>query len=326
MIDAAIVGMGSWGRTLVDSVQGKSQLIRFVAGATGTPAKVADYAKEKGIRLHVSYADVLADPAVKVVVLATPHSQHSEQVIAAARSGRHIFVEKPFTLTKASAEAAVAVCRETKRVMALGHNRRFLPAVAEIKRMIAAGELGTLCHIEGTFSGSAALNWKPGMWRASPEESPAGGMGGLGVHILDMFINLGGALAEVSCWSHARVLANGIDDTTAMLLRFRSGMTGTLHTYAATARIWRLQLFGSKGSVEMRGDDTLVKAMVDGGAQTTQSFPATDMQRAELEAFAAACAGGPPYPLPWEQAVHGVSAYETLIASAKAGGRTLPIP
>jgi len=326
MIDAAIVGMGSWGRTLVNAVQGSSPRIRFVAGATGTPSKVADYAGQVGIRLLPSYVAVLADPAVQAVVLATPHSQHSEQVIAAARAGRHVFVEKPFTLTRTSAEAAVAACRAAGRVMALGHNRRFLPAVAEIRRMIAAGELGTLCHIEGTFAGPGAFAYQRGMWRADPQESPAGGMAGMGIHMVDMFINLCGPMAEVACWSHARALESGLDDTTAMLLRFRNGVTGTLHTYAATARCWRLQVIGSRGWVEMRGPDTLVKAAVEGGQQTAQTFPPTNMERAELEAFAEACEGGAAYPLSWDEAIHGVSVYETLIASAHAGGRALPIP
>jgi predicted dehydrogenase len=140
MLDAAIVGMGRWGRVLVDSVQGRNDSpIRFVTGCTGTPEKARDYAAQKGVRLVDGYDQVLADPAVKAVVLATPHGQHAAQVIAAARAGKHVFVEKPFTLSKTDAEAAVAACRDAGVVMALGHNRRFLPAVAQMKAMLAEG-------------------------------------------------------------------------------------------------------------------------------------------------------------------------------------------
>ena len=177
MLDAAIVGMGRWGRVLVDSVQGRNDSpIRFVTGCTGTPEKARDYAAAKGIRLVDGYDRVLADPAVKAVVLATPHGQHAAQVIAAARAGKHVFVEKPFTLSKTDAEAAVAACREAGVVMALGHNRRFLPAVAQMKAMLAEGALGTLLHVEGQFSGHGALAYKPGMWRADRQESPLGGI------------------------------------------------------------------------------------------------------------------------------------------------------
>jgi len=74
MLNTAIIGMGNWGRTLVNSVQGRNGAgIRFVAGTTGTLDKARDYAAEKGIRLHATYGDVLADPQVQAVALASPH-------------------------------------------------------------------------------------------------------------------------------------------------------------------------------------------------------------------------------------------------------------
>jgi predicted dehydrogenase len=87
MINAAIVGLGRWGQNLVNSVQGKSDKIRFVAGATRTVAKAKDYAAQQGFPLYDDYAKVLADPAIDAIVLATPHTQHAQQVIAAARAG-----------------------------------------------------------------------------------------------------------------------------------------------------------------------------------------------------------------------------------------------
>ena len=81
MINAAIVGLGRWGQNLVNSVQGKSDAIRFVAGATRTVAKAEPYARDKGFPLYDSYEKVLADPQVDALVLATPHTQH-------ARAGR----------------------------------------------------------------------------------------------------------------------------------------------------------------------------------------------------------------------------------------------
>lgn len=319
MIDAAIVGMGRWGRVLVESVQGRSEAIRFVAGCTRSPDKAADWAKAQGIRILGSYDAVLADPAVQAVVLATPHSQHAEQVIAAAAAGKQIFVEKPFALTKASAEQAVAAVREAGVVMALGHNRRFQPAVARLKQMIAEGALGTVCHIEGNISGPGALAYKPGMWRADPSESPAGGLAGMGIHMLDMFQNLCGPMAEVSVVSHARVATNGLDDTTAALVRFTSGVTGSLTTLAAVPRLWRVHVFGSDAWVEMWGTDKLVVGR-EGQKHEHITFEPANVERAELEAFAAACAGGPAYPLTLEEAVHSAAMFEAVAKGARARG------
>src|SRR5262249_103347 len=114
MINAAIVGLGWWGKTLVESVQASSDSLRFVAGATRTVSPEAEaFAAEHELRLLVSLEALLDDPAVDAVVLATPHSLHAQQVIAAAEAGKHVFCEKPFTLTKADAEAAVAATRRS---------------------------------------------------------------------------------------------------------------------------------------------------------------------------------------------------------------------
>ena len=103
MIKAAIIGMGRWGQVLVDSVQGKSETIVFTAGVTRTVSRAAHYAERQGFPLGDDYDAVLADPAIDAIVLATPHSQHADQIDKAAAAGKHIFVEKPFTLTSASA-------------------------------------------------------------------------------------------------------------------------------------------------------------------------------------------------------------------------------
>jgi predicted dehydrogenase len=319
MLDCAIVGMGNWGRKLVGSVHGcNGSGIRFVAGSTGTIEKARDYAAAKGIALHGSYDAVLADPAVKAVALATPHAQHAEQVIAAARAGKHVFVEKPFTLSRASAEAAVAACRKAGVVLALGHNRRFLPAVAEMKAMLADGRIGTLLHVEGQFSGPGALNYKPGLWRADRAESPLGGMGAMGIHMVDMIIHLAGRFRDVRVVSHAAV-STTIDDTTAMLARLQCGATCTFATLAQAPRFWRVALFGTAGWAALHGHEALTYCPLEGAPSTT-TFPETDIERAELEAFAAAVAGGPAYPLPTDEAIHGVSVFETMMWAAGSGG------
>ena len=319
MLDAAIIGMGRWGQTLVDSVQGRNDAgIRFVAGCTGRPERAAEWAARQGVRILPDFAAVIADPAVKAVVIASPHRMHADQVVAAAAAGKHVFVEKPFTMTKASAEAAVAACRRAGVVMALGHNRRFLPAIAEMKAMLEDGRLGTLLHVEGQFSGPGALAYKPGMWRADRHESPLGGMGGMGIHMVDMFINLAGPIAEVTVQSHARVLDNGLDDTTAALFRFASGATANFATLALAPRLWRVGLFGTDAWAVLHGHEHLTTCTRDGTPQE-RVFPPTDIEAAELSAFAAAVTGGPAYPLPPEEAIHGVAVYEAMIGAAASG-------
>jgi predicted dehydrogenase len=316
MLNAAIIGLGKWGRTLVASVQDAPDSgIRFVAAATGRPEASRDWAEQRGIRLHGGYEAVLADPAVQAVVIATPHAQHAAQVVAAAEARKHVFVEKPFTLDRASAETAAAACRAAGVVLALGHNRRFLPATIEMRRLLAEGSLGTLLHVEGHFGGPGGFGYQAGHWRADRGESPLGGMGGSGIHMLDMFIHLAGPIAKVGVESTARVLTNGLDDTTAMLCRFASGAMGTLVTLAAAPRYWRVALFGSEGMAEMRSLHRLEFTPREGEGWV-RDWPPFDMERAELAAFAAAAAGGAPYPLTPDEAVHGVAVFEAMAHAA----------
>src|SRR5260370_21413577 len=118
MINAAIVGAGDWGQRLVASVQGQSDCSRLSGVVSRTPDRIAAFAARHGLTIHSDLQRALEDPAIDAVVLATPHTHHAEQVIAAALSGKAVFVEKPFTLTHESAKAAVAACRRHNVILA----------------------------------------------------------------------------------------------------------------------------------------------------------------------------------------------------------------
>ena len=96
-VRAAIVGLGRWGKSLVNSVHGKAGEIQFVAAHSRTRASAEDFLREKSIPFVDNYEAILADKTIDAVVLATPHSQHAEQVIAATKAGKHIHCEKPLT-------------------------------------------------------------------------------------------------------------------------------------------------------------------------------------------------------------------------------------
>ncbi len=320
MLHAAIVGLGRWGQILVNAVQEagrpKGAAIRFTHAVVRTPEKAADFLSAQGLQAVEALPAVLQDPGIGAIVLATPHSQHCAQIVAAAAAGKHVFVEKPLTLTKASAEQAVAAAEAAQVILALGHNRRFLPAMRDLKTLIENGDLGRVLHIEGNFTNPTGYTYKPGMWRALAEECPAGGMTGLGIHLVDAMIHLCGPLAAVQAQSLRQVLEGEIDDTTSMLFRFEAGMTGTLSTILAAPAFWRLQVFGSKGWAQMRGLRALEVCTV-GGEVETRDYPDVDIERAELEAFAAAVAGEVPYPLSGFEAIAGVAALESIVDSAR---------
>jgi predicted dehydrogenase len=334
-VDAAIVGLGWWGKTLVESVQGTSELVRFSAATTRTVRPdVEEFAREHGLRLAASYEELLADPSIEAVVLATPHSQHSPQVIAAAGAGKHVFCEKPFALTRADAEAAVEAIDRAGTTLGLGYNRRFHPEMTALRERIASGDLGTIMHVEATMTFANALQLTPAQWRAHREETPAGGLTPMGVHAVDGMIDLCGPIAHVYCQSFRRAVEIDADDTTSMLFRMKEGMSGYLGTMTATGPGFSFQVFGSRGSVRLEGMTHRAGAPseerrtrlfgtcrfqpVQGEAEVWEAAR-FDVTRAALESFAAAAEGGPPFPITHEEMVHGAAVTEAIVRSAGSG-------
>ncbi|HET9663314.1 MAG TPA: Gfo/Idh/MocA family oxidoreductase [Burkholderiales bacterium] len=340
MLNAAIVGLGRWGQNLVRNAQG-SDKIRFTAGVLRHVESVKDFAAQHGLHLYDDYAKALADSKIDAVVLATPHSLHAEQIIAAAKAGKHVFTEKPFTLTTDSAVAAVRACAKSKVTLAVGYNWRFQPALQEIRRMRDDGRLGKLLHIEGNFCGPSAYFYGREHWRQKRNEGPAGGMAGRGVHVLDAMLYLAGPVASVQAQSYRLAQGFGLDDTTSMLIRFRNGVTGYLGTVIATPETWRMQIFGSRAWVEVGDIEHLTtwtmrvcyvdpKNPREKNSPQEIAFPNLSTERAELEHFAEAAAAGRPLAVAGGDEVHGVTVMEALMASiksgepAKVGGRTAP--
>lgn len=336
MIRAAIIGLGGWGQHLVRCLGPDSPHLRIVAAATRTPQKAAAFAAEHGLRMLPGYEAALADPGIEAVILATPHSQHTGQIIAAAAAGKHVFTEKPLGVDAAEARRAAEACAAAGVTLAVGYNWRFQPALRRIQALFADGTLGKLLHIEGNFCGPSAYRFPRGHWRHDRDEGPAGGMTGRGVHVVDAMLALAGPIAAVTAQSFRLVQDFGMDDTTSMLFRFRSGATGYLGTVIATAETWRLQVFGSKGWAEVGDVEHLPTwelrlCLIDPADITRKArpevirFDPVGTEKAELEHFAQAAAARRPLALPDGDAVHNVAVLEAIVASA-ASGATVAVP
>jgi predicted dehydrogenase len=318
MLRAAICGAGRWGTRLIESIHGKSGKIGFVAAVTRDPVEKRPLADRFGLALTASFADVLADPNIDAVVLATPHSQHTAEIIAAAKAGKHVFAEKPFTLTQADAAAAIAACKTAGITLHVGFNRRYAPAFAEMKRRIEAGGIGKVRHIEGQFSGPASYQTEPGNWRSNQIESPGGSMTARGVHVVDSMVHIAGVAVEVFAFSRRLQHEIDVDDTTSCLLRFANGATGYLGTLHAASQFYRIHVFGSKGALEMRGETELLASDLAGNVQRIV-FDPVDKERAELEAFADAVVKGVKFVIAPEEIVNTVAVTEAVAASARSG-------
>lgn len=326
MIKAAIVGLGRWGQLLVTSVQGVSDDITFVAGVTRTPSKVEEFARQQKLSLTDELGEVLKISDIDAVVIATPHTLHAEQIMAAAQAGKHVFCEKPFTLNATETARALDVISSAGLKVATGFNRRFAPNTIELKRMLDTGELGQRLHIEGNMSSN--MTTFANAWRSEPGESPAGGMTSLGMHLVDTYLHLFGSIASVSATSKRQVMPFEVDDTISIVLEFESGCTGYLSTLTVGAALWKVRAYGSGGWGELTGLDQLEYMKTDGDSETVHydgyNYPGIRTLRTELELFAQDISGGTPFPSrPWE-ILHGSQILDAIIESV-ANGQSLKI-
>jgi predicted dehydrogenase len=328
MIRAGIVGLGRWGRTLVGSIAGTSGDIRFTLAATRTRANAEDFCRANGMTLVDSYEAMLRSADIDAVVLATPHSQHEAQALAALAAGKHVFVEKPLTLDLKSAQRVATAARTKGLTLAVGLNRRFHPSVCELRNRVRDGRLGTIVAMVAQHTTSTAQFIPLDNWRTAPEEAPGGAFTATGVHSLDHMIEFAGRVREVRCVT-TRYYPGRADDTTTLMLQFESGASGLIFSSVATATNYQFTLYGTLGLGEISRPDLsrlrFVPASTAAPSGPVQAPPDESLQfsaanalQAELSAFARAIRESKPYPVPIDEVLHGMAVFDAIVRSAQS--------
>jgi predicted dehydrogenase len=329
MTRAAIVGLGRWGRSLVTSVTGTSDEIALVLACTRTRANAEDFCRENKLSLVDSYTDVIQRPDIDAVVLATPHSLHEAQVLAAIAAGKHVFVEKPLTLDHKSARRVVGAAQKAGRILSVGLNRRFHPSFVELRARAQDGRLGRIVAMVAQHTTSTAQFVALDNWRAAPGEAPGGAFTAVGIHALDYMIALAGRVGELRCVT-ARNYPGPSDDTTSIMLQFAGGASGLIFCSVATATNFEFIAYGTDGLGEISRPNLsrLRFAPAAKAAPTGQivgepdeilEFAGFDTLRAELTAFARAISKREPYPVPIEDVLHGMAVLDAIVLSAQSG-------
>jgi predicted dehydrogenase len=316
MIACAIAGLGRWGRSLVEAA-GTVTRLKVTRAVETDLVRAHPFCAEHGIALTGDLDSVLADPAIDAILLATPHSLHRTQVIAAANAGKQVFCEKPLALRRSDAAEMFDACRRGNVLLAVGHNRRFWPSMRALREIVASGELGTILHVEGHNSNENALAVLGG-WRLAPEESPGGGLTGAGLHVLDGFVSLLGPARQVYARLASRDGGPPPVDTAILALDFTCGATGTLATVRTTPFYWRVHAFGTQGSAEVLDEATMI-VRKSGQRPHEIKYPAIDTLAAELDAFADAILRKRVYPVPEADVLATLAAFEAALASMRSG-------
>jgi predicted dehydrogenase len=236
-------------------------------------------------------------------------------VEAIAAAGKHLYCEKPFALSKADAMAALDACRRAGIVIAVGHHFRLMPSMRVLAELKEAGAFGAIMHAEGNYSHDWLANYPADSWRLRGEESRAGGMTGMGVHVLDCFRDMVGPMKRISALSKARALKLATGDTTSALIEFENGATGTLATTMKTPFVWRAESVSETRAIIRRA----------GKEPEVVERPADNHLGRNLDYFAKAAMGQGSFPIPPEGILQTAAALEAVFKSADANGAWMTV-
>lgn len=324
MLNTAIIGLGWWGKTLVKAARDFGAPINFVRGVTLEPDTVRDFAAEHRLAIGTAFEEAIADPQVQAVILATPHSKHRAQVEAVAAAGKHVYCEKPFALSKADAVAMLDAVKRAGVVIGVGHHFRLMPSMRVLDELVKSQAFGTIMHIEGNYSHDWLANLSADSWRMQAAESRAGGMTGMGIHVLDCFRDLVGPMKRIAALSKARALKVPTGDTTAALIEFTNGATGTLATTIKTPFEWRVAVYGETMRAESVSE---TRAIVHRAGKEPEVIdrPADNHLGRNLDFFAKAALGQGVFPISPAGILQTASALEAVFKSVDADGKWMNV-
>jgi len=213
-------------------------------------AKLREFCRVFGVeRAYFKDEDLISDPDIDAVYVATPVDLHLPQTVAAAAHGKHVLVEKPMARTSAECDLMIAACRTQGVKLGVAYYRRFYPIVLRLKEILAAGEIGRPMAIAACTATSLSIPPGAGSaWRVVPEQSGGGSLMDVGSHRINLFLDMFGEVAEVKAFCHTLAGDYQGEDCASLILRFQSGAHGSLQCFFSTlANADEFAIVGTKG-------------------------------------------------------------------------------
>jgi len=251
-VNFGVIGAGgiAWRKTIPGML--KARNCRLVA--VMDPVGIERIAAELGVRGHKKEADLLADPQVEAVYIASPVDCHAGQIVAAAEAGKHVLCEKPLTLSVKQAKEAVRACRKHGVLLQEGYMMKFHGAHAKIKELVEAGRLGKIVSMRAQLS-----CWYPrikGAWRQDPARGGGGSLIDMATHLYDLLEYFAGPIRRIVARIGNLVQDYRSEDASTTLLEFACGAQGTVDCFFCIpdeASRTRLEIYGSQGAILTEG-------------------------------------------------------------------------
>ncbi len=330
-----MLGTGAWARVLADAAR-SSQHLDVVACWGRNPDRARAFADELHVPLTDDLDRVLADQEIEAVIIAVPNDRHREFAERAARSGKHVFVEKPIASTLVDGLAMVDLEARYGVHIAVGHCARMLAGNRYARQAIAAGTLGRVSLIEARFANDRGLRLAPQDWRWRQSGAPGGPLSQIAIHQLDTLRALGGDLEYVSALSaKCSPLGAEVEDQWVLGIGFADGKLGAVTTSWTSAGEYSVQVAGDAGTLRYEVDQALwgqpsrihegatLSVRPRGGLDAREqrfAVAAGNMFSDELDAFAETVRTGAPLELSAENGCRALAAVDASLLSAHRGG------
>ncbi len=332
----AVLGAGVIGQVHARNIS-MLENCRLIAVADQVRERAELVGKQFGAKAYTSIDEVVKDPEVEAVVVATPSYLHAPQTLYALQHGKHVLVEKPMATTLRGARLISKTAEDMGLRLGVVFQERYLEAARRLKELVSNGGLGKVYLIE------AELKWWRGeaeyyrsdevarSWRGYWETEGGGVLMNQAIHTLDLVLWLGGDVEEVSGFiSNAAHPSIEVEDVAAAAIRFRSGALGTISATVnmrPTNRQYRkIRVFGTKGSAEIH--DLSLRVWTDEGeAQVDGSGIAFgDLHRALLADFAECVKSGREFPVSGGEGIKSIELIKAIYLSSERGVKvSLPL-
>jgi len=271
----------------------------FAAVARAHADQAAEFAQRHGAsRWYAGWREMLADPELDAIYVATPVRLHAEQAVAAAEAGKHVLCEKPMALDVAGCERMIAAARDRGVKLGVAYYRHHYPVVARLRELIASGEIGrpVLAQVQA-FELFDPPPDHPRAWLLKKSEAGGGPMMDFGCHRIEVLLDVLGPVAEVRGRpANVRFHEREVEDTCVAHLRFRSGAEAVLAvTHAAQESRDAVQVFATRGSAHV---DVLnlgrLRVVTPEGVREERHPPHANLHQPLIEDFVAAVRTGRP--------------------------------
>jgi predicted dehydrogenase len=311
----ACIGIGWWSDVLADAMK-RSGKLSIAACYSRSIEKREKFAAKYGCKAAHSYEEILNDRSIEGIINTTPNAVHRETTVAAAKAGKHVFLDKPIANTVADARALTEACRRAKVVLAVGYQRRRESHFRWVKENI--GEFGRMVNAEANISRDRLGKIDLSSWRYTAEGMPGGVMLQIGIHYTDVLEYLLGPVKAVSGRFVRLVLPGDNPDVASLVLEHENGALSTLNaSYASASEYYLMNVYGKEATAYYDMHNGL-RVLKRGSTQPTPvACPKNDPIIEELEEFAHAARGDGEPEMDGERATRSLAVILAGIRSAK---------